>query len=225
MIGYILCRMILEDYKAFLSLGPGGTQPTFLGFVKISLLSLFRLKEPFQAPGVLARTYPKRGYLNFNPIQRQGRRPVVQGLAPQRQMTQRASPEMHQATYVMMEGLVKQYPDELFIAKSAIEGHSPALFSKVAAPSGSSQRAAEICHLHGIDGSVHTVLHPADIEKVLQLGYGERHPLARTDWWWQWPVVPEGFVLLYSCRNDAELAVLRTILCAAASNVCGKDFA
>lgn len=224
MMGCLLGRLIWENYRAFLSLGPGGTSQTFWGFVKVSLLGIFRLKEPFQAPGVLPRIYPKRGYLNSKPSQREGLRPIVQGLAPQRQLTQRASPEMQKATYDVIEALAKRYPDDLFIAKSAIEGHSPALFSKAAAPSGLSQRVAEICHLHGVDGSIHTVLHPADIEKVLDSGYGERHPLARTDWWWQWPVVPEGFVLIYSCRTVTELSVLKNILCAAAWNVCGRDF-
>lgn len=222
--GYMLCRIISRDYKAFLSLGPGGTSQTFSGFIKLSCLRIFCLKEPLQAPPILPRIYPKRGYLSSDLGEREGPRPVVKGLAPQRQITQRASSEMYDAAYDVMKTLVKEYPDELFIATSAIEGHSPAIFSKIATPSGFGQRTVEICHLHGIDGSLHAVLHPADIEKVLGSGYGERHPLARTDWWWQWPVVPEGFVLLYSCRGAADLAVLRVILCAAACNVCGKYF-
>lgn len=48
----------------------------------------------------------------------------------------------------------------------------------------------EVCHSHPSDGSLHLVLHPADVRAVLEKGWGERHPLAWDDgedgwcWWW-----------------------------------------
>ncbi|KAL9108796.1 MAG: hypothetical protein Q9227_006453 [Pyrenula ochraceoflavens] len=224
LISYVLFRHVLNGYQAFLSLGPGGTPSTFKGFLRISFLGLFRLRAPLEAPEITPTIYPKRGFLDSKIPEREGPRPLVHGLAPQRQITQKASIDAYTATQNVMAELAKSYPKELFLAPSAIEGgRSSALFSRAAAMSGKSKREAEICHLHGVDGSMHVVLHPADIATVLGLGYGERHPLARSNWWWR-PVVPEGFILLYSCRTEAELRVLRRVMCAAAWNVCGREF-
>ena len=70
----------------------------------------------------------------------------------------------------------------------------------------------EVAHEHRVDGSWHVVLSPADALLVCNLGWAERGP----------PIVcqgigPVGWVFLYAPRDDAERAVVQSILRAAVS--------
>lgn len=92
-------------------------------------------------------------------------------------------------------------------------------------------------HPHRIDGSLHFNLHPADVAAVIKSGFGERHPISRTQWWWRsfWihivrknreallrdfgipgrvPTAP-GLVFVYAPRDDEELEVVVKIAKAA----------
>ena len=73
------------QHQTFLDLGPGGTPSTFSGFKRITLLAWFGRINVLEASshdfgfGFLA------GYLDT----RQGDRPIIGGIAPQRQLDQR----------------------------------------------------------------------------------------------------------------------------------------
>ena len=84
-----LAYFIHHDYNSFLSLGPGGTPSTFAGYLKITYLRLYTLSDPFiPPPPPVKPTNPACGYFEHtNTVlpTRQGRRPTVEGIAPQRQ--------------------------------------------------------------------------------------------------------------------------------------------
>ncbi|KAK3204085.1 hypothetical protein GRF29_106g1654561 [Pseudopithomyces chartarum] len=85
--------LIYADYTTFLSLGPGGTPPTPTGYLKIKLLSLITLRNPYLPPPLPPHFRPQSGVLTPLSIPlRPGARPLVKGIAPQRQRTQRSSP-------------------------------------------------------------------------------------------------------------------------------------
>ena len=83
----------LTDNNEQIALGPGGTPSTIAGYLRIKVLSLFALKDPLAPIPVSAYSRTERGHLAMLP-QRRGPRPQVRGIAPHRQVTQRASEEM-----------------------------------------------------------------------------------------------------------------------------------
>jgi hypothetical protein len=79
--------------------------------------------------------------------------------------------------------------------------------------------AAEIAHVHPVDGSCHVVLPPADLRTVQEQGWGVAHPLAGRGG------LPPTYTLLFPPRDATEAghvaAVLRAAADAAADAVAG----
>ncbi|KAF2761505.1 hypothetical protein EJ05DRAFT_482382 [Pseudovirgaria hyperparasitica] len=206
--------IIVNDYTAFTSLGPGGTPSTPYGYLKIRFLSLFALRDPYApafvhphfTPGVLS-ALPKRG----------APRPRVAGIAPHRQTTQRITPGMYALFSDVLKSLAKDPANHLVQGTSCFEKHGTGLFSL--APIVRTCRG-EVCHLHPSDGSMHLSLHPADAKIVLEAGWGERHPLAQGGWMRRF--VPREFMMVYAPREEEDVRVLVEIVSAAAWWVSGR---
>ena len=122
-----ICRFIHRDYHAFLSLGPGVTPSTFAGYLRVSCLRFFALKDPLNPPSVTSTTLPSHGYLRHLPL-RAPPRPTTAGIAPQRQVDQKPSAEVHQILRNHLHSLVAAYPSLLHEGKSCFEKHGLALF-------------------------------------------------------------------------------------------------
>lgn len=120
-------RFISRDYHNFLSLGPGGTPSNFAGYLKVSGLRLFTLKDPFIPEAPTSNVQPINGYLVRLPF-RPGPRPAVAGIAPQRQVNQKPSPELHQSLKNAVHSLAEAYPSELRKGTSCFEKNGLALF-------------------------------------------------------------------------------------------------
>lgn len=214
--------IIHNDYKNFLSLGPGGTPSTFLGYLRIVYLRFFALSNPYTPLVLSYKVYPAKGYYQGAKCwlpRRTGPRPSVAGIAPQRQLDQPGSPKMYHALRTSLEKLAEQQPDLLRIGTSCFEKNGLALFSQD--PINSTCRG-EICHIHHTDRSMHLNLHPDDARVVLEKGWGERHPLARGGWLMAY--VPREFVMVYAPRDKTELDVVCRIIEAAAFWVSGRSF-
>ena len=168
-------RFVVRDYHDFLSLGPGGTPSTFAGYLRVSYLRLFTLKDPFTPPTLTPATLPTDGYLLRLPT-RAGPRPKVAGIAPHRQLNQKSTPRDHQLLRDALHSLAAIYPSILRKGNSCFEKHGLALFMAsclepeapplISNPSPSHIKAimepfqkpshlnptcadtAEICHLH-----------------------------------------------------------------------------
>ncbi|KAF2460908.1 hypothetical protein BDY21DRAFT_333788 [Lineolata rhizophorae] len=212
---YVLLR---RDYDDFLSLGPGGTPSTPLGYLRIKILSFFALRDPCRAAPVPPNLRPQRGYLSMSTLPvRAGPRPRVRGIAPHRQMTQRGPPNIFNALAMRLQALAAYERNGLALGTSCFEKHSTGLFcvSPVLRTC-----AGEVCHAHGSDGSLHLTLHPADAAAVLASGWGERHPLAKGGWLSRF--VPAGFIMVYAPRDEVELEVVMQIILASAWWVGGR---
>lgn len=155
-------RLILKDYNAFLALGPGGTPSTFAGYLRVSYLRLFAIRDPFQPPSLAQAMYPDRGYLH-SLDKRSGPRPIVAGIAPQRQLNQKCSPDLHQVLRQALHALAAGYPSLIRKGNSCFEKHGLALFLLACPQSAlfdaqghpayshlnpTCQDTGEICHLH-----------------------------------------------------------------------------
>ncbi|KAH9845476.1 hypothetical protein Tdes44962_MAKER06602 [Teratosphaeria destructans] len=196
-LAFILTLMLWlwSDWLAFLSLGPGGTPATILGFLRVELLSLFALHDPYNPGPTPTRFMGKPGYL----------------------VTQKASPEIFERLRAGIEEMGRS-EQGLEIGTSCFEKHGTGLFSVVPAKR---TCGGEIVHAHPSDGSMHMTLHPADAKEVLAAGWGERHPIARGGLFERF--VPGNFVMIYAPRSEEEVQVALKIVRAGVWFVSGGD--
>lgn len=209
---FALALYIHTDYHHFLSLGPGGTPSTPLGYLKIKLLSLISLRNPYRPLPIPPHFRPQTGYLTPSsiPLRPGSQRPLVLGIAPQRQKTQRSSPGVYAELVRRMRGLASDKRNQLIERTSCFEKHSQGLFATVPI---TRTCGGEVCHAHPSDGSLHLTLHPADAKVLLEMGWGERHPLAKGGWFRRF--VPREFVLVYAPRTEGEVKVVMEVVAAA----------
>lgn len=212
--------IIHNDFDNFISLGPGGTPSTFLGYLKVTYLRLFALSDPYKPASFSEPIYPPVGYYqrarSWLP-ERKGPRPTIAGIAPQRQVDQPGCRQMYQALRVALEKAAENQPEFLRTGTSCFEKKGLALFAQQ--PINATCRG-EICHVHHSDRSMHMNLHPDDAKVVLEKGWGERHPLARGGWMKSY--VPREFVMVYAPRDRNELDVVCRIIEVAGFWVCGE---
>jgi hypothetical protein len=191
--------LVRNDYNNFLNLGPGGTPATFQGYARIAWLRLWALRDPLSPPRPDRTKLPKTGILSRDPLPyRPGPRPIVAGIAPQRQLDQHGSIVCYKALRRTLENLSASKPEKFGVARSCFEKHGLGLFALH--PVNKSCQG-EICHVHHSDHSMHMNLHPDDIKEILEKGWGQRHPLAWKGWFGAMPV-PEDFVMVYSPRGQ-----------------------
>lgn len=189
---------IQHDYQNYLNLGPGGTPSTFRGYMRISWLHLWALRDPFTAPRASPSDLPPRGVLAQHKLPyRIGPKPKVAGIAPHRQIDQQGSPHCFQALRRTLQKLALKNPQKYGTARSCIEKHGLGLFARHAVQTSCQ---GEVCHVHDSDFAMHMSLHPEDSKEVLLKGWGQRHPLG-----WKWgfirnPVSPN-FVMVYAPRG------------------------
>ena len=201
------------DYLAFIALGPGGNPSNVVGFMRVKLLSSVALKNPYQSCAEAGQEGRKAGYISTLPA-RNGDLPVTRGIAPHRQVSQKAGKDMIEKLSAAITAM-SMGSDTKIVDISCFEKHGTALFYKEAA------KANEICHIHPTDGSMHLVLADQDIKTVLEAGWGERHPLSHGGWFERF--VPANFVMVYAPREEAEVEVVLRIVRAAALYVEGTE--
>lgn len=207
-----LALLVQNDYQNFLNLGPGGTPSTFAGYLRISWFRLWSLRNPFVAPDADPARLPTKGLLVHDRLPyRAGPRPVVAGIAPQRQLDQHGARDCYRTLRRSMAKLAKRVPSKFGTEKSCVEKHGLALFARHPLQTNCQ---GEICHVHDSDHSMHMCLHPEDIKEVLSKGWGQRHPLAWTSRFLASPVSPD-FVMVYAPRDEQELQVICRIIGAA----------
>ena len=123
----ILCRFVCQDYRAFRSLGPGGTPSNFKGYLRISALRLFRIKDPLTPPQDVQDVVPCSNYLLRLP-RRCNPRPRVDGIAPHRQTEQKPGRHPHQALRRALHFLASDNAAYLTQGTSCLEKNGLALF-------------------------------------------------------------------------------------------------
>lgn len=210
---------IHKDYKAFLKLGPGGTPSTPLGYLKIKLLSIICLRDPHRPLPIPPHFRPQKGYFSEDALpQRSGSTPVVAGIAPQRQQTQKSDGEIYKHLVSRIKALAGDSRNHLLERTSCFEKNSSGLFTSIPI---TRTCGGEICHAHPSDGSMHLTMHPADANLMIEKGWGERHPLARGGWCRRF--VPREFCLIYAPRDELEVEIVMRIVAASIWWVSGID--
>ena len=218
----LLFNFVKKDYQAAVARGTGGVPSSFLGYVELNFFRLFRVRNPRTAPKVSPQLYMQRGFLERLPV-RHGLRPRIVGLAPQRQVTQIGPKPLYEALAGIIVDFERTHQAQCYLGRSTFKNNNTALFARTTGYSRTKYHG-EICHAHPNDGSMHLTMHPADIKIVVEAGWGERHPLARDNYWWNLICpVPAGLTLVYSPREEKELDVMKDVIKAAAWWMSGVD--
>lgn len=171
---------------------------------------------------------------------REGPRPIINGLAPQRQISHQPSRKQIGRNLELLKALAEANTDVVEIRQSGYESLNPvaALYTKFNPKFGEKPRNIpymEFVHHHVAEGSYHAFLHPRDVAYVIKQGWGERHPLAGRKGWMKeafqdkgltayWHMdhrdvqegwLPSGFMLIYAPREPEEMEAVREIIKAA----------
>ena len=191
---------IHEAYNFFMALGPGSIPANdFLRAMQIARQDVITTST---------------GYLS-SPSLRSGSTPYVVGIAPQRQIDQ-SSPEDVQNYCTDRLALFASLQSE---SSNSSTGYTTATrSSSCRCPPDTSLRTfgCNTCCPHGSDGSVHVILHPSDLQTVLQNGWGELHPYANTGSRYAPSGVssymPATLALIYAPRTYPEVCTVMTIV-------------
>jgi hypothetical protein len=240
---------VRKDLEAFYALGRGGTPSNIYGWWKLKRLMFFgKIPDVLVAPYPDPHLEPYRGILSHLP-QRAGVRPRVEGCAPQRQVTDKQPQKNFDKVLNILKKLAAKYPDLIYVKKSFLEGLTLGLHARETEKTVGegvsvlkAQFGFEIAHPHRIDGSLHMNMHPEDISMVIRAGWGERHPISNTYWYWllyfnvikksfdflrekpSRPPIPETLVFIYAPRDNHERNVIRKLVLAASWWVTGENF-
>jgi Family of unknown function (DUF5519) len=154
------------------------------------------------------------GEPSFLARRRAGPRPSTTPTNPHTQLTQNAPEDLQECVFALASSLpgVEVGPSAVSVP-GARAFHLP----------GSAQAAREafmvgreFAHLHPpSDGSLHMALPPEEVDRVVENGWAERHPLAGSYG------LPENIVMVYGPRDEDELAVVEDLVRASHSLATG----
>lgn len=230
-LGFVI--VAYHDYRSYVALGPHGLPDTFWGWYRqLQMTRIARKDTTAPAPYDLELVAGPNDKTSYLPVsQAEGLRwrpgneaPEIPGfVAPQRQMTQRASASMKKNMYQYLDSLATANPEVVQIQTSVLEGPVPAMGMKGFRDMEESLRPkmlratrGEMCHIHPPDGSTHLILSLADQKRVIELGWGRRHRLSGGG------MLPWNYTLIYAPRDEEELATWKTIVNAAV-HFCSAD--
>lgn len=212
-LGTLAFLSAFRSYQTWMSLGPGGIPHSVFGWILSELLlrpfSLWDVRE------IKDLRQAGNGYLKA--IDDRTRDPPrVKGHAPNRQINY-FSPR---AIIAEMESFIlnkipEKCPRRMHIDESYLGRAGSALF--VTNPVEHCKKyKGECAQIHSTkDGSLHVVLHPLDAIKVMEGGWGERHPLAKGLF------LPRSYILLYAPQDNTEVETVKKIVRAAVNYVGG----
>ncbi|KAK6382955.1 hypothetical protein LTS17_003625 [Exophiala oligosperma] len=206
----------VQDYRLYKSLGPGGPPYNVYGWVLTSFIV-----RPYTLSAhdtTWTGDYPENAaHKEILALpNRKGSRPLILGIAPQRQFSQNPGPSMNAQNLSSLE----KHNIALFVHPSLLA--KPQNLPKVATVS-----RGELGHIHG-DASMHLYFSPADAKEIIEKGWAERHRCARTAPWWlggrkySWKI-GDTFLIVYAPRNEEELEILQTLLRASARFMTGEE--
>lgn len=224
-----------RDYLHFLSLGRGGRPSTVLGWLQTKLYQfLFCIikVDVLSTPFVDPLSEPYNGLFESYPIYilPRGRpRPEMIGMDPMRQSID-GNPAVEQWVRSRFVALGRMDPEAFRYQTSYLTG-LPALRRNLpeAPPNGTpnavTEWGGEIAHVRP-DGSTTICLHPDDADLLIQLGWGQRSPLAVMDETWLWKFIhhkilrthtplPHNMVTIYAPLHEGERFTFNLIMCAA----------
>ena len=144
---------------------------------------------------------------------RAGARPRTTKTNPHTQLDQNAPPALQEKVFARARALANVVVGPSLVSVPGARAfHLPACTQ--AAPGGF-MIEHEFAHLHPADdGSLHMALPPDIVDRVIDNGWAERHPLAGKYG------LPTNIVMVYGPRDDAELDVVAALVTASHAGAC-----
>ncbi len=202
---------ILQDYRRWRALGPGGLPANLLGWWSMTRFRLQALDQLEQGPlwAAAAGAGDLQAWSRLR--QRSGTRPAVSPYPiPHRQLTQLPPQEIRLALINLFDRMVQQHGSLVAYARSHYEKRHPAITLKAYKGKLSEPSRGEIAHIHPSDSSMHMILSASDAAAAMQMGWAQRHGLAGLA-----VGLPETYVMIYAPRNEQDLTVVEELLNAA----------
>lgn len=203
-----------QDYLAWVALGIGGLPHTLEGYRTVKKMGM-AMKDPLDVGRVIPYIGKNGDLASLKPLpKRPGTKPSIAPFAvPHRQTDQHNTEQIRKKQTELFDAAIEGSHGQLLYQNSYLEKHSPGIF--LADPTKGNQTVvglshAEIGHIHAFDGSMHLILSPSDTKEVIEKGWGELHGLANGE-----DRVARTYMLIYSPRDQQELAVTSQILDAA----------
>lgn len=214
---------MINDYRAWVAFGTGGTPPNLQGYLKITK---FRILRAFSGDSLTdVSSIPKTGesYLPDDLPQRKGPAPkVISRTLPQRQYPAKLDKDVYDRLHALPAKYAEKYPELLVLDKSITEGRSTdAIYAKPELPGRKKATqdrilGNEIAHVHPAENSLHVWLTLPDTRKVVEAGWGQRFPLASLG------MVDEGWTFVYAPRSMEEVDVAEEIVRAGIGHLTGQ---
>lgn len=207
-----------EQFKAWTAIGVGGLPHTLEGYRTLQVLNK-NLKNPFDISHLSDKLKTNADLINLKKLpMRVGPKPTIAPFAiPHRQLDQHNSITIREKQKKIFDEIQAKNQKKVMYKKSFFERNNDALFLMDSAAGNNSispYTHGEIGHIHPSDGSMHFTLSPSDTKEVLAKGWGELHGLAglsiRQD-----ASLSETYTIIYSPRDDKELAIVKQIIQAA----------
>ncbi|KAJ7494633.1 hypothetical protein B0H11DRAFT_1716962 [Mycena galericulata] len=205
---------VVNNYRKYLSLGESVlTRLGPLGW--LVALTLTGLGRETLSTEEYARDPNKERWLEVIPPERRGARPTTGWhCVPHRQLDRFPTDEMAKRLVAIFEKHCAANTTLVKVVPSPHEVLDPGIIIHPDIPSphkDADQDLREIAHIHPIDHSLHVVLSPADCKTVVDLGWGQRHPLSGVN---RFIPAPNTYLLIYAPRDEEELDVVERIIVA-----------
>ncbi|KAF2228580.1 hypothetical protein EV356DRAFT_497989 [Viridothelium virens] len=213
----------ITDYIAWIRLGTGGTPPTPLSYLQMSLLRLNQLLSSNNLRDASSFSSSGPSHLPSALPRRSGPAPASIGRTmPQRQRPSPLPPAIIARTHNLITALHAAHPSLLELAPSKTEGGSTAaIYARADLPTLNPVARhrildREIAHVHRQEQSLHVWLSEADAKEVVGKGWGQRFPMAEE-------VVPRGWTHVFAPRTEKECEVVKGIVKAGVAWVSGVE--
>jgi hypothetical protein len=147
--------------------------------------------------------------------QRPGPRPRTTPTNPHTQLDQQAPADLQEAVFAFAQSL-----EGVAVGPSAVSVPGARAFHLpgcTQAGRGCFMIEREFAHLHPrSDGSLHMTLPPEIVDRVIERGWAERHPLSGKHG------LPNNIVMVYGPRDAPELEVVQDLVLASYQHACPK---
>lgn len=214
---------VVKDYREWKALGKGGVPYNFYGWMLVTWLRL-ETRETLSTGQYADRIGgPEDSVRLPAQPQREGARPRMgKHPVPHRQLDQK--PEDGEARKLLdqvFDRFVDGNGTYVRYTKSFYEKRNDAVTLLEGARARRLARLSqgEVAHIHPGDGSMHMIFSPSDAKQVIDKGWGERHPLAGV----AKRGMPDTYLMIYTPRNAAEVAVVKALLRAAVEHMGACD--
>lgn len=215
---FSIFALAYRDYRNWLALGKGGLPSNLRGWLLVTRMR-FQKKDPLEVKMYTPEigSADDHSYLGDLP-RRNGPRPdIAPWPIPHRQLNQFIATGMREKLDAAFDNAVSANAGLVHYKMSFFEKHSPAV--TLCHPECGHTHAiagqGETAHIHPGDGSMHMIFSVTDATKVIQSGWGERHPLSGA----AMNILPNTYLYVYPPRDDAELEIVERLLAASIAHM------